>query len=97
MDEREVTVRQYRKFLASQGNRRGTRYLNVEGYNDLDQPIVGVTLQQALAYARWVNKSIPNEREWYAAAALHWKRDGARTTLEANYQAALKARELGLI
>ncbi|MHC4937640.1 MAG: SUMF1/EgtB/PvdO family nonheme iron enzyme [Planctomycetota bacterium] len=80
IDAHEVTVGQYRRFLDASGDRASTRYQNLQGYAESDRPIVGLTLQQARAYAAWAGKSIPTEAEWYAAAAVRWTRsaDGRR-------------------
>jgi formylglycine-generating enzyme required for sulfatase activity len=74
IDAHEVTVGQYRRFLEASGNRTSTRYQNLHGYAESDRPVVGITLQQAKAYAAWANKSIPTQAEWRAAAAVRWSR-----------------------
>jgi len=81
IDVHEVTVGQFRRFLGASGNRTSTRYQNLQGYSDDDQPIVGITLPQAQAYAAWAGKSIPTEAEWYAAAAIRWERGEDGRTL----------------
>ena len=71
IDMREVTVGQFKSFLAG-NDRRGTRYLTEPNYGDDNQPVVGVTLAQAAAYAHWAGKELPDENQWFAAAALAW-------------------------
>jgi len=70
IDANEVSVRQFREFLEANGSRMSTRYQSLQGYGEDDAPVVGVTLQQARAYATWARKSLPTEAEWFAAAAV---------------------------
>jgi hypothetical protein len=83
IDAHEVTVGQYRRFLDASGNRTSTRYQNLHGYAESDRPVVGITLQQAKAYAAWANKSIPTQAEWRAAAAVRWTRSADGRSMKA--------------
>lgn len=40
------------------------------GWEDPTQPVVGVTLAEATAYARWARKRLPRELEWARATGL---------------------------
>jgi len=86
IDVHEVTVRQFKAFLADSGERRGTRYLNLRDYDGDEQPIVGVTLAQARAYASWAGKQLPDPYQWLAAAARTWQQvDGKTRVVMAEY------------
>lgn len=87
IDVHEVSVGQFRRFLDASGNRTSTRYQNLQGYGDADRPVVGITLQQAQAYATWAGKSLPTEAEWFAAAAVKWTSvDGGRRRKRTIYE-----------
>jgi len=67
IDKYEVTNAQYRKFIEETGYHQ-PRCWNDARLNRLDQPVVGVTWEDATAYARWVGKRLPTEAEWEKAA-----------------------------
>ena len=71
MDAFEVTVGQFKKFLKSSGYRPAELidWNNVYKYSPTDKhPMIYVTWHDATAYAKWVGKRLPTEKEWEYAA-----------------------------
>ena len=67
IDKYEVTNFQYKQFIDATG-RATPAYWNDEKYNQPNQPVVGITWHDAVAYAKWAGKRLPTEAEWEKAA-----------------------------
>jgi len=73
MDVYEVTNAQYRKFMDATGHEAPWlwdrfRYWDDFRYDAPEQPVVGVTWDDAVAYCQWAGKRLPTEAEWEKAA-----------------------------
>ncbi len=67
LDRWPVTNAEFRAFAQATGAPL-PRWIARPGFDDPQQPVVGVTLPQARAYARWAGKRLPTPREWVRAA-----------------------------
>ncbi|MDP6599485.1 MAG: SUMF1/EgtB/PvdO family nonheme iron enzyme, partial [Candidatus Poribacteria bacterium] len=63
MDKYEVTNTQYRNFVQATGHREPSNWNN-DDFNKANQPVVGVSWDDAVAYAKWAGKRLPTEKEW---------------------------------
>ncbi|HIE28389.1 TPA: PEGA domain-containing protein [Candidatus Poribacteria bacterium] len=67
IDKYEVTNAQYKQFMDATGH-KAPEYWNDERYNQPNQPVVGVSWYDAVAYCKWAGKRLPTEAEWEKAA-----------------------------
>jgi len=67
IDAYEVTNAQYKEFMDATSYKAPTLWNN-PAYNAPNQPVVGVTWYDAVAYCKWAGKRLPTEAEWEKAA-----------------------------
>lgn len=67
MDIYPVTVAQYARFMEETGAANPAFWNNPQ-YNGDEQPVVGVSWEEARAYAAWAGKELPSEAQWEYAA-----------------------------
>jgi formylglycine-generating enzyme required for sulfatase activity len=67
MDRHPVTVAEYRNYMKATGAPEPKHWRDPL-YNGDEQPVVGVSFQEALAYAQWCGKDLPTEMQWEFAA-----------------------------
>jgi len=67
IDKFEVTNALYRRFMESTG-RAAPSYWNDAKWNEPQQPVVGVSWNDAEVYCSWAGKRLPTEAEWEKAA-----------------------------
>lgn len=67
IDKYPVSVKEYEAFLTDTGHPE-PKYWHDAEFNGPRQPISGVTIDDAMAYAAWAGKQVPSEKQWEFAA-----------------------------
>lgn len=67
IDKSPVTNAQYKKFMEATGH-PAPLYWDYVRFNQPNHPVVGVSWNDANAYAKWAKKRLPTEAEWEKAA-----------------------------
>ena len=77
-DTTEVTVGQFKKFLAETNHPfAGNTWEKVYEYSPTEKhPMIYVTWNDVIAYAKWTGKRLPTEKEWEWAARGGLKKQG---------------------
>jgi formylglycine-generating enzyme required for sulfatase activity len=68
IDRTEVTVADYRAFMAATGHRGFPEWTYETGPPQPEQPVIGVNYADATAFCAWKGKRLPTEAEWEKAA-----------------------------
>lgn len=69
IDRCEVTNREYKRFMKATGAAAPVSWRYVLDLSEIDdKPVVGLRIDEAMAYARWVGKRLPTALEWQAAS-----------------------------
>jgi formylglycine-generating enzyme required for sulfatase activity len=67
IDEHEVTNAQFRIFVEETGYKL-PKFILFDRFSGPSQPIVGISFEDAEAYAKWAGKKLPTEAQWERAA-----------------------------
>jgi iron(II)-dependent oxidoreductase len=67
IDKKEVSNKEYEMFLKAT-KRNPPPFWKDSNLNSPNQPVVGVTFEEAQAYCKWLGKRLPTEEEWEKAA-----------------------------
>ena len=68
IDQYEVTVERYKRFLTQTDRTHPKYWEQVELKRDAQKPVVGIDWDDAQAYCQWAGKRLPSEAEWEKAA-----------------------------
>lgn len=68
IDKYEVTNAQYLAYVEATGSER-PQFIRDDGFDQPDQPVVGLVWYQARDYCQWAGLQLPSEAQWELAAA----------------------------
>jgi formylglycine-generating enzyme required for sulfatase activity len=71
IDKYEVTNEQYARFCKETGHPEPVNHVSLPNYfqENPRKPVIGVSYDDAVAYANWAGKRLPTEEEWEKAAS----------------------------
>jgi sulfatase modifying factor 1 len=91
IDKYEVTNALYMKFVEDTGH-KAPEYWDIPGFDSPDQPVVGITWEDARTYCNWAGKRLPTEAQWEKSALgglvekrYPWGNELARANYYCNY------------
>ena len=68
IDQYEVTVERYQRFMKQESHRQPEYWDQVKVNRDGQKPVVGIDWHDANTYCEWAGKRLPTEAEWEKAA-----------------------------